>query len=134
MISTLCGPAGRPTRIRGSPLASAQCHGASSTMTWMCPMRGYTSSGFGPNTGTIRKFSARYWMNTYPRDSGSANGGSTMIFAGGCCSVSYHPGWPEEVFCGFSPGGGCQKGCRRHQGNEGALHDPSPEALHYIVH
>ena len=62
-------------------------------------MRGDTSSAFGPNTGTIRKFSARYWMNTYPRDSGSANGGSTMIFAGGCCSVSgTTPAGPRKSF------------------------------------
>src|ERR1700732_4256953 len=55
MIWTLCGPTGRPTRMRGSPLVSAQCHGASSTMTWMCPMRGDTPRAFGANTGTIRR-------------------------------------------------------------------------------
>ena len=32
-ISTLCGPGGRPRRMIGVPLASAQCHGASSTVT-----------------------------------------------------------------------------------------------------
>ena len=32
-ISTLCGPGGSPRRMSGVPLASAQCHGASSTVT-----------------------------------------------------------------------------------------------------
>src|SRR5215813_13776498 len=32
--------------MTGSPLASAQCHVASSTVTWMCPIRGDTV--FGP--------------------------------------------------------------------------------------
>ena len=32
-ISTLCGPGGSPCRMSGLPLASAQCHGASSTVT-----------------------------------------------------------------------------------------------------
>jgi hypothetical protein len=31
-ISTLCGPGGRAPRMSGLPLASAQCHGASSTV------------------------------------------------------------------------------------------------------
>jgi hypothetical protein len=34
----------------------------------------------GPNTGTIYRFSVRYWMNTTPRLNGSAKGGSTTIF------------------------------------------------------
>lgn len=32
-ISTLCGPGGKPRRMSGVPLASAQCQGASSTVT-----------------------------------------------------------------------------------------------------
>ena len=32
-ISTLCGPGGNPRRMSGVPLASAQCHGAPSTVT-----------------------------------------------------------------------------------------------------
>ena len=49
-------------------------------------MRGDTSSAFGPNTGTICRFSVRYWMNTTPRLNGSAKGASTTIFAAGCSS------------------------------------------------
>ena len=30
--------------MTGLPLASAQCHAASSTVTWMCPIRGATAS------------------------------------------------------------------------------------------
>ena len=46
-------------------------------------MRGDTSRAFGPNTGTICRFSVRYWMNTTPRLNGSAKGASTTIFAAG---------------------------------------------------
>jgi hypothetical protein len=48
------------------------------------PLRGNTSRALGPNTGTIRRFSARYWMKTRPWANGSAKGGSTMILAGAC--------------------------------------------------
>jgi hypothetical protein len=65
-IRSLCGPAGSPLMMNGSPPVSAQRQGASSTGTWMCPMRGDTARAFGPNTGTIRRFSARYWMTTRP--------------------------------------------------------------------
>jgi hypothetical protein len=47
------------------------------------PDVGDTSSAFGPNTGTIRRFSARYWMTTRPWTSESASGGSMTIFAAG---------------------------------------------------
>ena len=69
------------------PPVSAQTHGAPSTATWRCPIRGDASSAFGPNTGTICRFSVRYWMNTTPRLNGSAKGGSTTIFAAGCGSA-----------------------------------------------
>jgi hypothetical protein len=83
-ISTRCGPGGRFWMMTGTPLASAQSQGRSSTVTWRCPMRGETASAAGPNTGTIRMFSARYWRTTTPRASASASGGSTKILAGGC--------------------------------------------------
>ena len=61
----------------------AECPGASSTVPWMCPIRGDTASAAGPNTGTMYRFSVRYWITTRPCDSGSARGGSAMILAGG---------------------------------------------------
>jgi hypothetical protein len=33
--------------MTGVPLASAQCQGRSSTVTWMCPIRGDTASAAG---------------------------------------------------------------------------------------
>src|SRR5471030_1514704 len=46
-------------------------------------MRGDTASAAGPNTCTILRFSARYWMNTRPLASASGIGGSTTRRAGG---------------------------------------------------
>jgi hypothetical protein len=56
--------------------------------TWTWPMRGDTSSAPLPNTGTTRKLSARYWMNTRPLANGSASGGSTISFGGGSFSIA----------------------------------------------
>ena len=82
--------------IMGSPLASAQCQGASSTVTWTCPIRGDTARAFGPNTWTIRRFSVRYWMTTIPRASHSATGGSMTIFGAGSSPASgTTPGGPR---------------------------------------
>src|SRR3989441_3791993 len=69
--------------MSGSPLAPVQRQGASSTVTWMCPMRGDTSRAFGPNTGTILRLTARYWMTTRPWTSESASGGSMTILGAG---------------------------------------------------
>ena len=51
-------------------------------------MRGETSRAPLPNTGTTRKFSVRYWMNTRPLASCSASGGSTISFGGGSFSIA----------------------------------------------
>ena len=63
-------------------------------------MRGDTSSAFGPNTGTICRFSVRYWMNTTPRLNGLAKGGSTTIFAAGWgfSSLSDGVGHPQKGY------------------------------------
>ena len=37
--------------MTGLPLASAQCHGASSTVTWMWPIRGATASADSSKDG-----------------------------------------------------------------------------------
>src|SRR5690242_15596090 len=51
----------------------------------MCPTRGETATAFGPNTGTMCRFSAQYWIIATPREArGSASGGSTTIFGRGC--------------------------------------------------
>jgi hypothetical protein len=47
-MSTLCFPGVMPLMIKGSSLASAQGQGASSTVTWMWPMRGETPSAPAP--------------------------------------------------------------------------------------
>jgi hypothetical protein len=75
--NTRCGPGGKFWMMTGIPLASAQSQGRSSTITWRCPIRGETASAAGPNTGTIRTFSARYWRTTTPRASGAGRGEST---------------------------------------------------------
>src|SRR4051794_1251121 len=69
----------------GFPLASAHTHDASSTATWMCPIRGETATAVWPNTAVMCRFSAQYWIIATLREaSGSASGGSMTILAGGC--------------------------------------------------
>ena len=65
-INTLWDPGARPTMTIVSPLASMKCHRASSTVTWICPIRGETFKAPCPNTGTTRRFSTEYWMKTRP--------------------------------------------------------------------
>jgi hypothetical protein len=45
-------------------------------VTWMWPIGGDTSRAAEPNTGTMRRFSARYWMTTRLWASESASGRS----------------------------------------------------------
>jgi len=80
---------GKPLQDDWYTTASAHTHEASSSLTCMCPMRGETARAFGPNTGTMCRFSAQYWIIATPREaSGSASGGSMTIFAGGSLVVS----------------------------------------------
>jgi len=79
---------GRGLGEGGAGGAEAGQQGAPSTTTWTWPMRGVTASALGPNTGSILRFTARYWMKTMPSLSGPGSGASTMIRAGGCGAVS----------------------------------------------
>src|SRR6185369_11438783 len=88
-ISTLCSPGGMlamSTVLRS--LASAHNQGRSST--WMCrwPTRGDTSRASFPNTGTMRTFSVRYWIQTTPLSSRSGSGASTISLGGGSFLIS----------------------------------------------
>src|SRR5512144_2823604 len=76
-------------------LASAQCHGRSSTVMCRCPTRGETLRAPAPNTGTMRTFSARYWIWTTPWASGPGSGGSTTSLGAGSFSMARYGETPR---------------------------------------
>src|SRR5262245_58434647 len=58
-ILILCGPGVKPPMLSSEPLVpcqTPQTQGASSTVTWICPIRGETASAALPNTGITRRF------------------------------------------------------------------------------
>src|SRR5688572_21197019 len=68
--------------------ASAHHQGRSSTVMCRCPIRGDVWTAAAPNTGTMRKFSTRYWAQKTPRASPSGSGGSTTSFGAGSFSIA----------------------------------------------
>src|SRR5262249_10420957 len=73
------GPPGGtpPMSIVLMSLVWAHNQGRSSTRTCKWPTRGDSFSASLPNTGRMRQFSVRYWIQAMPRGSPSGSGSST---------------------------------------------------------
>src|SRR3954454_1281711 len=69
-------------------LASAHHQGRSATVMCRCPARGEVLRAPAPNTGTMRRFSTRYWGQKMPWASPSRSGGSTISLGAGSFSIA----------------------------------------------
>src|SRR5262249_61300872 len=79
-------------------LASAHHQGRSSTWMCKCPTRGDALRAPFPNTGKMRTFSTRHWIQTTPLASRSGSGGSTISLGAGSSLISAYGVAPRTAF------------------------------------